>query len=51
MDDSGKDVPMRRNDLLEAGCKGVSKEIETLHVQDKQKKEIFLGDFSVNLKL
>ena len=42
---------MRRNDLLEAGCKGVSKEIETLHVQDKQKKEIFLGDFSVNLKL
>ena len=43
MDDSGKDVPMRRYDLLEAGCKGVSKGIETLHVQDKRKKEIFLG--------
>lgn len=47
MNDSGKDVPMRRNGLLEAGCKGVRKQddkgIETLHVQYKRKKEIFLG--------
>ena len=47
MNDSSKDVPMRRNGLLEAGCKGVRKQddkgIETVHVQYKRKKEIFLG--------
>lgn len=38
---------MRRNGLLEAGCKSVRKEddkgTEKLHVQYKRKKEIFLG--------
>jgi hypothetical protein len=47
LNDGSKDVPMRRNGLLEAGCKGVRKQddkgIETLHVQYKRKKEIFLG--------